>query len=371
MGLKIGLVARCLNTAHVRGMGRYVFELLAQSQIHDDLKWHLFADDTRQQMVIPPSAQAETDVFEFKGDRFHLWEQIGLPLRTLKHSVDLLHCTESTLPLWQPKLTVVTVHDTLMWDEFQGGKAEEVYFNKLLPAAMTKCAGIITISESSKNDILKKWPWLEPKLSVIPHGIVSEYFVDPPPELPLSLKSYIGDDPYIVYLGGPIERKRFSWALNVLAHCQHKPLKLIACGFGAEARSIAKNNLTVELRDKVHFAEFLSDSDLLALYKNAQAVLYPTLYEGFGFPAIEAQAAGTPVIFSALGSLAELMGPLALVVPPFDLDAWLNALNEALTMGEVRREKVQVAKQWASKFTWSESFEKHLEVYRKAVNTNT
>lgn len=365
MSFKIGLVARCLNTAHVRGMGRYLYELIRQSKHNADLGWYLFGDDSRQQMTVPPDAHTHVDVFEFKGDRFHLWEQIGLPLRTLKHKVDVLHCTESTLPLWQPKPTVVTVHDTLMWDEPLEGKIANTYFNRLLPAAMKKSAAVITISESSKNDILKKWPWLESKLTVIPHGIASEYFIEEQPDLPPSIRSKIGDTPYIIYLGGPMERKRFAWALEVFAHCKQKPLKLIACGFGATARSEAIHNLPAELRNDVYFAEFLSDADLLAVYKNAKAVLYPTLYEGFGFPAIEAQAAGVPVLFSALGSLAELIGPLAMVLPPYDLEAWTKALNDALTMNEERIERAKIAKKWAQQFSWKESAEKHLALYRR------
>jgi alpha-1,3-rhamnosyl/mannosyltransferase len=368
MNLKIGLVARCLNTTHVRGMGRYLFELLRQSNNNENIEWCLLGDDLRQPMTVPPDAHTQVDVFEFKGDRFHLWEQIGLPLRIIKHKVDVLHCTESTLPLWQPKPTVVTVHDTLMWDEPLEGKIANFYFHRLLPAAMKKCAAVITISESSKNDILNKWPWLEAKLTVIPHGIASEYFDEDMPALPSALQSSIGDAPYVVYLGGPIERKRFAWALDVFAHCKTRPLKLVACGFGAEARREAMQNLPTELRDDVYFADFLSDADLLALYKNAQAVFYPTLYEGFGFPAIEAQAAGAPVLFSALGSLAELIGPLAMVLPPFDLDAWVQALDTALTMGDERHEKARAAREWAKKFSWAESAEKHFAVYRTVTD---
>jgi|GEM_PF-1588302 len=368
MDLKIGLVARCLNTAHIRGMGKYVYELLRQTQPQDNLHWQLYADNIHEQMVVPEEAHAALDVFEFKGDRFHFWEQLGLPLHAKKHAVDVLHCTESTLPLWQPKPTVVTVHDTLMWDEAFEGVVANTYFNKLLPAAMAKCAAVITISESSKNDILKKWPALASKLTVIPHGIDDSYFLEGEFAVPASLRSQIVDAPYIVYLGGPMERKRFAWALEVFAHCRHRPLKLIACGFGADARREAADNLPHELRDDVLFADYLSDADLLALYKNAQAVLYPTLYEGFGFPAIEAQAAGTPVLFSALGSLTELIGPLAMVLPPYDRDAWTQALDEALALGDLRIAKAEAAKTWASKFTWSESYHKHLAVYRQAAN---
>jgi alpha-1,3-rhamnosyl/mannosyltransferase len=349
-------------------MGQYVFELVKQSQPQHQLEWHLFADDVRSPMTVPQGPKTMVDVFSFRGDRFQLWEQLGLPLRTLKRHVDLLHCTETTLPLWQPKPTVVTVHDTLPWDKIDEEKSTSFYFNKLLPAAMNKSAAIITISESSKHDILKRWPWLESKLSVIYHGIANEYFTEEHTEIPSSLREYLGNAPYVVYLGGPMERKRFTWALQVLSSCAQKSVKLVACGFNAEAREKAYESLPTEMHGRVHFAEFLSNSDMRALYRKSQAVLYPTLYEGFGFPAVEAQAAGVPVLFSPLGSLQELVGPLAFVLPPFELDAWQNALTEALSMGPGLAEKAQAAKRWARSFSWSESFEKHLAVYRQVAH---
>ncbi|MBK1656443.1 glycosyltransferase family 4 protein [Allochromatium vinosum] len=367
MKFTIGLVARCLNTAHIRGMGKYLFELLRQSVNHQDLTWYLFSDNVREKLLAPDSPRILRDVFTFRGDRYQLWEQIGLPLHAVKHHVDLLHCTENTLTLWQPKPTVVTLHDTLIWEELKDDLFEKFYFNTLLPAALKRCAAIITISQSSRNDIVAKWPSLESKLNVIPHGISEEFFTEENPCYPMYLQPLIHETAYLLYLGGPAERKRFSWALEIIARCSFKPLKLIACGFDAEARRAAADNLPHELCDRVYFASYLSDAELRTLYRGAQAVLYPTLYEGFGFPAIEAQAAGVPVIFSSLGSLAELIGPLAMVVPPFDLDAWLGALNDALTMGETRIEKARAAKAWAQRFAWSESFDKHLAVYRKAV----
>ena len=81
MNLNIGLVARCLNTEHIRGMGKYVFELIKHSQQHPEMRWHVFGDDPRYGMVTPEGANVSADVFPFRGDRFHAWEQVGLPLR--------------------------------------------------------------------------------------------------------------------------------------------------------------------------------------------------------------------------------------------------------------------------------------------------
>jgi len=367
MALKVGLVACCLNTEHIRGMGKYVFELLQQSGTEPDLQWVLFGDQPRYGMVVPANKAVLSDIFEFRGDRFHLWEQMGVPMRTLKRGVDVLHCTEGTLCWWQPKPTVVTVHDTLSWNERADTAVEAYYYDTLLPAAMKKCAAVVTISESSRSDILARWPWLEEKLDVIPHGIESAYFTADADAMAEPLRARLGSAPYLVYLGGPLERKRFGWALEVLGKTEHRELQLVACGFGAEARQQAQGKLPADLQGRVHFASFLSDAELRALYRGARAVLYPTLYEGFGFPAIEAQAAGVPVIFSALGSLKELVGPLALVVPPDDVQAWLAAVHEAMTLGEARTARAQDASRWAARFAWSESFDKHLAVYRRAA----
>lgn len=367
MALNVGLVACCLNTEHIRGMGKYVFELLQQSGGEPGLEWVLFGDRPQLGMVVPPGKTVVTDVFEFRGDRLHFWEQMGVPLRTRRHPIDVLHCTEGTLCWWQPRPTVVTVHDTLSWEERADTAIEAFYHDTLLPAAMKKCAAVITISESSRTDILARWPWLEDKLSVIPHGIESAYFTADTGALPEALRIALASAPYLVYLGGPLERKRFGWALEVLAKTEHRELQLVACGFGAAARTEAQGKLPHGLQGRVHFANFLSDAELRALYRGARAVLYPTLYEGFGFPAIEAQAAGVPVVFSALGSLKELIGPLALVVPPDDMPAWLAAVHEAMTLGEARTVRAQEASRWARRFAWSESFNKHLAVYRRAA----
>jgi len=364
--LQIGMVARCLNTEHIRGMGKYVYELLRHGQRHPELQWRLYGDDVRYGMVVPPGTNAQSEVFTFRGDRFRAWEQVGVPLKLRRQRPHVLHATEGALALWQPVPTVVTVHDTLAWEERPDTLGARTYWDRLVPAGLKKCAHVITISESSRNDILARWPWLEPKLTVIPHGIDEEYFHPEDSAIPEALARQIGGAPYLVYLGGPMQRKRPDWAIEVLAASRQPGLKLVMCGFGAAARKSAREALAPELQGRVLFAEFLQDAELRALYRGAQAVLYPTLYEGFGFPALEAQAAGTPVLFSPLGSLKELVGPLATVLPPHDREAWIAAIDETARLGEARAERARAALEWARGFRWVESFNKHLAVYRRA-----
>ena len=369
--MKLGVVARCLNTEHIRGMGRYLYELLARSPQVPELSWHLLADDPRHGLVRPEGIHAEVDIFSFRGDRFHMWEQVGLPARVRRLDLDLLHCTEGSLPLWQPIPTIVTLHDTLAWEEREHGFQSALYFDKLLPSALKRCAAVITISESSRHDILARWPWLESKLHVIPHGIDEAYFEkDGAAAMPEALTSALGSSQYLMYVGGPMERKRFAWAVDVLASCPQHSLKLVACGFGAAARAQARARVPQELQDRVVFAPFLSDQELRAVYQQAAAVLYPTLYEGFGFPAIEAQASGVPAIFSPVSSLRELIGPMTLQVDPHDLQAWVAAVQSALEIGSRKTELAAQAQAWARQFSWQHSFERHLDVYQRVIRSH-
>lgn len=366
--MRVGVVGRCLNSSHIRGMGRYVYELMGQLANEPALEWRVFGNDPSIPVKVPQDLRGEIDVFEFRGDRFELWEQIGLPRRARQFDVDVLHCTEGTVPYWQPVPTVMTLHDTMAWDGHDNSAKWRFYYNRLLPAAMARCAAIITISESSRRDIEAKWPHLAPKVVVIPHGIGNEYLtpLDNTPKSALQVE--LGTQPYLVYLGGPMERKRFSWAVQVLQATGQPSLHLVACGFGPADREAARARIPEELRTRVHFAPFLSDGELLSLYKQAAAVLYPTLYEGFGFPVVEAQAAGVPVVFSPVSSLAELVGPLSLLAELHDLEAWVAAVKSALAMSiEERTLRFDQARIWARGFSWTRSAEAHARVYRSAV----
>ena len=365
MNLRIGIVARCLNTAHIRGMGRYVYELIQQLVDEPGVQWLVLGDDPRHPLNTPTGMRGAVEVFPFRGDRFQLWEQVGLPRRVKQQQVSVLHCTEGTLPLWQPVPTVVTLHDTLAWQELQGGPAVQAYFRGVLPAALKRCAAIITGSASARDDISAKWPVLADKITVIPHGIGSEYLKADQPPVPSELQRSLSHTPYLVYLGGPLERKRFGWAVQALLASGLPQMQLVACGFGPAAAAAARAALPANAAERVHFAPFLSNEEIFALYRTAVAVLYPTLYEGFGFPAIEAQAAGVPVIFSPVSSLNELVGPLTLLAAPHDINAWAGAIQRAATMGAERTALADEARDWVQAFSWHRSALAHLEVYRR------
>jgi alpha-1,3-rhamnosyl/mannosyltransferase len=345
-------------------MGKYVAEMITHTDPLAKIAWLFFADRPETTFHRPLNVTSAVELFEIKGHRFHGWEQIGLPWRAKRAEVQVLHCTGSTLPYWQPVPTIVTLHDTLLWENIEPWSYESWYLGYLIPSALRKCAAVITISEASRRDILKLWPTLEDKLCVIPHGVSDAYLnAENQPLSPQTLE-ITRQEPYLLYIGGVLERKRFSWAAKVLAHLNQPDLRLLACGFTEEERDHTRRLLDPCLRKRISFLPFVQEDTMIQLYQHAAAVLYPTLYEGFGFPAVEAQAVGTPVLFSALGSLRELVGPAAEILPPEDLDSWVQTCKRLIS----QRSKVQApnsaARTWARRFSWEASAARHLELYR-------
>lgn len=348
-------------------MGKYVTELIAHISPAENLSWRYFADRPDIVFHKPKGIDGEIELFEIKGYRFHTWEQVGLPWRAWRADTQILHCTATTLPYWQPIPTIVTLHDTLPWKKTFSDPYESWYRNKLVPSAYKRCAAVITISESSRQDILSLWPWLEHKLHVIPHGVSDIYQGTTKFTLSAELTKVIGSSPYLLYVGGAIERKRFAWATEVFAHLETGSLKLVVCGFSEQEHEKAQNALKPELRSRVCFLPYVNEVDMPGLYQHAVAVLYPTLYEGFGLPALEAQAVGTPVLLSDLSSLRELKGPGAEVLPVDELDAWVQTCRRLLAQRAGIHDPNQAARSWAQQFSWSASANRHLEIYRDAA----
>jgi glycosyltransferase involved in cell wall biosynthesis len=364
--LRIAVDARCLNCSHLRGMGRYVREVITRIRSNSRSEWHLFGDRPDLPFHLSELPGTRKDIFVLRGSRFRTWEQFALPWHAMQENVDVLHCPATAAPWWQPVPTIVTVHDTLAWaaDDPDLGAFTE----RLLPIIYRKAASIITISKSSRNDIIGKWPHLDSKLHVIPHGVDDIYLNAEPAGLTDGLRVIGVRQPYLLYLGGELLRKRAEWAVDVLAGLRDPHVSLVLCGLSAAAQARVRAAARPEIRGRLVFTPFIPDSDLVRLYQNAVCLLYPTLYEGFGFPALEAQAVGTPAVFSAVGSLAELQGPGAVVLPPHELPAWVDACMQLLAQRRQQSRPNEDARRWARQFSWDVSAARHLQLYQKAAS---
>lgn len=361
--IRVALDARCLNREHVRGMGKFAYELITRLDKYLPVAWELLSDRPDLPFHRPPAEGVAIHRFECRGYRFHSWEQWALPRRAKRLGADLLHCPGTRVPWWQPRPTIVTVHDALPWTQREPDWAAGRYRDRLLPAAFARSSAVITDSECSRIDLVKLWPWLGRKLHVVPLGVNDEYFRTEPAPLTPPLQAAGVREPYLLYLGGQIERKRLYWALRLLEVLADLPVQLVVCGLERGTEATVREQLSAGLRSRFHPVAFVAEADMPRLYQNAAAVLYPTLYEGFGFPVLEAQAVGTPILHSAVGSLTELIGPGSVVLPVMDLPEWESACRRLLRERTSGRTPDPEARAWAARFTWDACVSRYARIY--------
>ncbi len=367
MVARIGLDARCLNTEFLRGIGEYILPLVSRLNQDRAVDWVFYGHRPDLPFHRPAGCEAsKVALRDVPGYRFHTWEQVALPAQAALDRVSLLHCAATTLPWWHPVPTVVTIHDTIPWNTGEA-IAAGFYRDRLLPSAFRRCAAIITISNHSKSDILRLWPELESKIHVIHHGINDLFLQQMPAPLPTHLRDLGIDKPYLLYLGGTTPRKRLDWTLDLFQAIGRDDIALVVCGVAVADHATYRQKLPGPVRDNVVFAPFLAGGDMPTLYQNALAVLYPTLYEGFGRPALDAQAVGTPIVVSDVSSLRELVGPTSITLDPADDRGWLEACRAVIDRRLGAGEPDQASRVWARQFSWTASAEAHWRVYRAAA----
>lgn len=364
--MRIGLDARALNGRFVRGMGEYLNSLISETSLRHDARWYCYGPRPDLPFHRPADGTiARVALTDIPGNRFHVWEQMYLPFSAWRDRVDVLHCASTTLPLWQPVPTVVTIHDTIQWNTGED-LVPGLYRDRLLPAAFARCQAIITISHHSRRDILRHWPRLEDRIHVIHHGVGPAYLDGAAGPVPDIARAAGIDRPYVMYVGGDAPRKRLDWTIELFSALGRDDIALMVVGLAETAHAAFRAALPEPLRGRVHALPFAPEAAMPALYGNALAVIYPTLYEGFGFPALKAQAMGTPILLSAVSSLLELVGPTSIALPPDDRAAWLDSLAAVVDRRLAQPAADEASRAWARQFDLGRTAEAHWRVYEQA-----
>ena len=366
--LRVAVDARCLNTDHVRGMGKSLFELIRRTTESGAIEWHLFGDRPDRPFHVP-DRRCRVEVIDTRGHRFTSWEQLELPRAARRIEADILHAPATSMPWWQPVPTVVTIHDTIPWQSNQDPHwPPGFYRDRLLPSAYHRAGAIITQSHTSRRDILARWPALEPRLHVISPGVDERYLEAEPEPGPIEIGDRVLSEPYLLFLGGADPRKRLTWALQAWwTSADARRAAFVVCGAEASTHDTIRRGVPRALQERLILAPFIAEEQMPRLYMHAAAVLYPSLYEGFGLPVIEAHAVGTPVLFSDAGSLAELKGPAAVVLPVDDLAAWSRALDLIVQSRRTRHGPDRIARAWAQQYSWDAYTDRLLKVYATLV----
>lgn len=283
-----------------------------------------------------------------RGVRGHLWEQGVLPARIGR---DLLWSPCNTGPLAVAK-QVVTIHDCAFFDHPEGfSRKFAAWYSWLVPKLARRIRRIITVSQFSKERLLEYCGVAPEKIVVIPHG-VDERFRPLPAETVARTRTLLGLPPhYVLFVGNLAPRKNLArlldaWKTVSPTYPEHS---LVLAGM---ADNVFRDAGLGQLPSSVVRLGYVGDEHLPAVYGGAELFAFPSLYEGFGLPVLEAMACGVPVMTSGVTSLPEVAGDAALLVDPYRWESLADGLHKLLSDNVLRDELARRGLERAKSFTW-------------------
>jgi glycosyltransferase involved in cell wall biosynthesis len=317
----IGFDSRLVFRQQRSGLGNYAFHLLsAMLAQRSDHQFRLYHDANASVEGDFGSDKVTFQSLASYPSKYHGGDQFWLPLQAARDRLQLLHCPANYLPLIQPCPTVVTVHDMVLTLHDEGETRNQLfYWRKLMPMALRKVARVITVSHHSKRDIVNLLDIPEDSVRVI-HSGVDPFFKPLDTEITQMGLAALGlQAGYVFLLGASSPRKNIECAVKAFIELKKQgfsPKLVMTCGNAAFAEKLQHLLAASGLLGEVAFLPQVSQEDLRVLYNGALCFIYPSLYEGFGFPILEAMACGTTVVTSNTSSMPEVAGEAALLVDP-------------------------------------------------------
>jgi len=299
------------------------------------------------------------------------WRQLILPVLLKKYGVDVCFFTNFVCSVAAPCPTVLTIHD-LSFKLFPRTHSlrNVIWARSLVPVSTRRSRRIIAVSNNTKLDLIRVMNISDKKVTVIHEGVSDQYSPEPQPDDDEALAHYGLTRPYVLYVGTLEPRKN----LNVLIRGFDKVAKsrpdihlVLAGRRGWMAQAIFDELERLDLLGRVHITGYVRDRYLPPLYRQAEAFVYPSLYEGFGLPPLEAMASGTPVIVSRSSSLPEVVGDAGLYVNPLDVDELAQSMEKVLADPKLAADLKARGLERAAKFSWKKAAEKTLEILREAA----
>lgn len=395
--MRIGVDASCW--ANQRGYGRYTRELLrALVKLVPTDEFLFFLDDKtahecldlpasdRVRVITAPSSEAATRAASAAGQRTprDLWA-MGREVSRPDHRLDLFFFPSvySFFPTWLRVPVIVTIHDTIPEQYpahvFRTRRARAQWALKVRWATW-QARAVVTVSETARHDIVKVFGVPPSRVHVVPDAVTPDFRPLEPRDVALATLERHGlgrETPFILYVGGISPHKNLSTLIDAY-------MRLVAEGaFGGthlvlvgdiQADSFLSNY--PQLRavvaqsgygERVHFTGFVPDTELVQLYNAAQVAVLPSLAEGFGLPALEAMACGTPVIVSRAGALPEVVGAAGRLFDPLQPAELAERLRELLSQSDLRQQCARRGLARARDFSWERSARVALDVFQAVV----
>lgn len=288
-----------------------------------------------------------------------IWHRarIPIPVERWVGPVALFHATDFVLPpTHRATCTVLTVHDlSFVRAPETASPSLRRYLDRVVPRSVRRADHVLADSQATKDDLIALYGAPSEKVTVLLSGVNARFqpVRDPAALAAVRTRYGIGDAPFVLAVGTVQPRKNYERSMQALATLSNKePHLVIAGGRGWLQGPIYGAVDKLGMRERVHFIGFADDADLPALYSAARCVAFPSLYEGFGLPILEAMACGTPVVTSNVSSLVEVAGEATLLVDPLSIEQIAAALDSLLHNDALCARLVEQGFQRAKLFTW-------------------
>ncbi len=304
-----------------------------------------------------------------------LWHRAKLPLPAdwLSGPVDVYHCPDFVLPPLRHARGILTVHDLafLMRPDCADARLR-AFLEEVVPRSVRRADFIIADSENTRNDLVVLLGVSPSSVAVVPGGVEERFSpVNEPQRLERARRVLgVGKAPFVLAIGVLEPRKNLNRLMDAFLALKERrnvapDLKLVlAGGKGWLYDDIFEHHATSPVRDDILLPGFVPDEMLPAIYSAADVLAFPSLYEGFGLPILEAMACGTPVVASRSSCLPEVAEGAALLVDPTNVEALTGALELSLLDGDLRARLIREGKQRASEYSWRRAAEELLGVYK-------
>lgn len=373
-------------TAAIRqaaGIGTYVRNLVAAMLEQDQSNQYTLLTSGRPTAEHPfPTAENVRGRSIFIPDRYLniLWYRLRAPLPAtlFSGSTDIYHGPDFVLPPLSRKVRkVVTIHDLAFLEHPEYAVPSlAAYLRKVVPEVVQAADVVATVSHEVSRTLMTHFQTPREKLTVVPNGVAPHFRrITDPVILGATLHKYHLKHPLVLAVGTMEPRKNHLGLIKAFHQAQQRkngPAMLaIAGGPGwlyDETRSLVAE---LQLERKVRFLGRVSDLELITLYSMADVFAFPSFFEGFGIPPLEAMACGAPVITSNTSSLPEVVGDAALQVDPHDIDALADSILRLLHDESLREELRQKGYEQVKHYTWDASARKMLTIYQKLYNGQT
>ena len=370
--MRIGINGRFL-AAKRTGVQRAAYNLIRSLVRVDEVNEYVIFTSEEEQSnpdwQRPNVKVVASRIREGESLRNHLWEQFTLPRLAAQHKVDILHSPANLAPLFYKGKSVVHIHDLCFvvnpqWFSF----FFRTLYNFVIPRLARRAAKVITNSNNSRNDLLQFCDLQAERVSQV-YWAVDDLFTTAP-EVASSTDWELQD--YILYVGSLEPRKNIGTLLEAyeLLRTNNPEIKTKLVLIGGESPLFAEVRLKVKrFKDDILFKGFVNDQILLEFYRHASLFVYPSLYEGFGLPPLEAMASGVPVVTTMTSSIPEVVGDAALLVSPYDVQQLADTMGTVLQNPEVSSSMIAKGREQAKKFNWYRVARNTLAVYYEVLNS--